>query len=252
MAEIKYKAEGKVQVSSRLNVRKGNGTGTSIIGKLYSGNTVKITHKTDDKKFNDQGTMRNGYKIEYKGSVAYVCERYVKITKEYKDEAKTETKTPDKPVQSSDTYILTGTAEVEPNLALRVGHTVNLQGLGKYLSGAYYVEEITYSIGKDGIKQSLSLSKNAFGESINTPPPLKEATTTTPPKPAQQEVAKPKEEKKRTHKLKRGESLWSLAKTYYKDGTKWPVIAKANGIDPNNDRALRTIPDGKELTIPYL
>lgn len=244
MAETKYKAEGKVSVSSRLNVRQGNGTGTSIIGKLYNGNTVTITHKTTDKKFNDNGTMRNGYKIEYKGSTAYVCERYVKITKEYKDDNVGQVENVNVTNNQADVYILTGTANIVPNLDVKVRDTVNMQGLGKYLSGAYFVEEVTFEITDRGIKQSLSVSKNAFGGSINSGNP---STTTTT-----QQAVTPSSSNKRTHTLKKGETLWSLAVKYYGNGTKWTYIAKANGINVNDDKRIRSLKIGEVFVIPYL
>lgn len=45
--------------------------------------------------------------------------------------------------------------------------------------------------------------------------------------------------------VKKGDTLWDLAVKYYGDGTKWKVIAKANGVkDP------KKLPIGKKLTIP--
>lgn len=251
MADIKYKAEGKVKVSSRLNVRQGNGTSTAIIGKLYTGDKVIITHKTSDSKFNDLGTMRGGYKIEYKGGSAYVCNRYVTITKEYADEETKETPKDEvtKGKESNETYILTGSANIVPNLKLRVGNTVNMQGLGKYVSGLYFVEEITYTLNSKGLSQSISVSKNAFGESINS---SNSSTTNTNTNTTKQEEPVKQESKKRTHTFKKGDTLWSLAVKYYGSGTKWTYIAKANGIDVNDDKRIRSIQIGEVFTIPYL
>lgn len=248
MADIKYKAEGKVSVNSRLNVRSGNGTSTSIIGKLTSGTTVKITHKTSDKKFNDKGTMRGGYKIEYKGSSAYVCDRYVKITKEYKEESSSTSSTPTTN-NDADVYILTGTVKILPNLSIQPRDTVTMQGLGKNLSGVYFVEEVTINIDNNGISQDLSVSKNAFGGSINSPSPNK--TTTTTPSTPSKEVT-PTQPNTRIHVLKKGETLWGLAVKYYGSGLKWTHIAKANNIDPNDDKKIRSLQIGLKLTIPYL
>ena len=263
MSDVKYKAEGKVKVSSRLNVRQGNGTSTSIIGKLTNGTAVKISHKTSDSKFNDNGTMRGGYKIEYKGGTGYVCTKYVTITKEYADEEKPKQEDPPKDEvkpgqESNDTYILTGSVEIVPNLDLRVGNTVNMQGLGKYISGLYFIEEIEYSIDRSGgMTQTLSVSKNAFGESVNSKPKNTSSSTTnttnntsaTQEQP--QQVTPPKEET-RTHTFKKGDTLWGLAVKYYGSGTKWTHIAKANGIDVNDDKRIRSIQVGEVFKIPYL
>lgn len=255
MADIKYKAEGKVKVNSRLNVRQGNGTKTSIIGKLYNGNKVVITHKTSDSKFNDNGTMRGGYKIEYKGGSAYVCNRYITITKEYADEKKEEeTKsndvvTPGK--ENDDTYILTGSVDIIPNLALRVGNTVNMQGLGKYISGLYFIEEIEYTLDRKGLSQTLSVSKNAFGESINSQPKVTTNNTTNNTTSSSEQV-KPQQEATRKHTFKKGDTLWGLAVKYYGSGSKWTHIAKANGINVNDDKRIRSIQIGEVFIIPYL
>ena len=61
------KQEGKVSVgNSRLNVRSGAGTNYRILGKLHTGDIVKIT-----------GTKGSWYEINYKGDVAYVSKKYV-------------------------------------------------------------------------------------------------------------------------------------------------------------------------------
>lgn len=50
---------------------------------------------------------------------------------------------------------------------------------------------------------------------------------------------------KKTVKIKQGQTLSELAKIYYGDANKWPVIAKANGITNP-----RKVPVGKALVIP--
>lgn len=49
----------------------------------------------------------------------------------------------------------------------------------------------------------------------------------------------------RTHSAQEGETLDRLAASYYRDATKWRIIAEANGIDD----PLRIAP-GTELVIP--
>ena len=61
------KQEGKVSVgNSRLNVRSGAGTNYRVLGKLHTGDIVKIT-----------GTKGSWYEINYKGDVGYVAKKYV-------------------------------------------------------------------------------------------------------------------------------------------------------------------------------
>lgn len=49
----------------------------------------------------------------------------------------------------------------------------------------------------------------------------------------------------KTHTVVKGDTLWAIAARYYRDGSRWPRIADANGVtDP---RKLRV---GQRLTIP--
>jgi 5'-nucleotidase len=58
-------------------------------------------------------------------------------------------------------------------------------------------------------------------------------------------VSDPPPVAKARHKVARGETLYTLAETYYEDGSLWKLIAEANGIkDPSELR------EGMELVIP--
>jgi nucleoid-associated protein YgaU len=53
----------------------------------------------------------------------------------------------------------------------------------------------------------------------------------------------------RTYEVRKGDSLWKIAKHAYGDGSKWPLIAEANKeLVPNPD----LIKPGQVLTIPPL
>ncbi|MFQ5796173.1 MAG: MBL fold metallo-hydrolase [Candidatus Bipolaricaulia bacterium] len=51
----------------------------------------------------------------------------------------------------------------------------------------------------------------------------------------------------RTYQVQDGDSLWTIAVQFFRDGTKWTEIAEANGIDVKNPRGLRV---GETLIIP--
>jgi len=58
-------------------------------------------------------------------------------------------------------------------------------------------------------------------------------------------VSDPPPVAKTRHKVTRGETLYTLAETYYEDGSLWKLIAEANGLkDPAELR------EGMELVIP--
>lgn len=66
------------------------------------------------------------------------------------------------------TYLV-GDAEVEPNsvtFATKAGNTVSLMGLGKHLSGLYFVTEVTTEITTSGLTLKYSVLKNGFGKTL--------------------------------------------------------------------------------------
>lgn len=67
---------------------------------------------------------------------------------------------------------LTGDVELIPtknNLKITSGCTVNFRGLGKYLSGLYFVSEVKHKIDKDnGYSMTVTLLKNGFGDSLKS------------------------------------------------------------------------------------
>lgn len=72
---------------------------------------------------------------------------------------------------------LTGELVVIPSkkaIRIKVNDTVEVLGIGKYLSGKYFVSGVKRTISKDdGYSQTLTLLKNGFGDS------LKQATTSS-------------------------------------------------------------------------
>lgn len=51
-------------------------------------------------------------------------------------------------------------------IKLKVGDTVNLQGIGKYLSGNYYIKEIRRTINATGYSHTATCIKTDFGSSL--------------------------------------------------------------------------------------
>lgn len=67
---------------------------------------------------------------------------------------------------------LTGEINLLPtkeNMKLKVGDTINLKGVGKYLSGLYFISEIKRSISNDGgYTMTINVYKNGFGTSLKS------------------------------------------------------------------------------------
>ena len=146
--------------------------------------------------------------------------------------------------------ILTGQLKfiaTKETIKLTAGDTVKLNGLGKYLSGLYFVQDVTRQISKEGYSHSATVIKTDFGNS------LKKTSTSTvdkkvpKKKKGTQPAKKPKKTSQRIHYLKAGECLWSVARKYYGNGAQYPKIAKANNISPSQYRSL---PIGLKLIIP--
>ena len=110
-------------------------------------------------------------------------------------------------------------------IKLKAGDTVKINGIGKHLSGSYYVKDITRQISSNGYSHSATLIKTDFGNS------LKVTTSTTTKKVVEKKVAstpKATSSPKRTYTVKKGDCLWNIAKQFYGNGSAYTKIYDAN------------------------
>ena len=115
----------------------------------------------------------------------------------------------------------------EETIKLKAGDTVKLKGLGSYLSGDYYVQDLTRQISSNGYSHSATGIKTDFGKSLKTststtnmkPVPKKEKKVTSTPKASSA---------KRTYTVKRGDCLWKIARSFYGNGALYTRIYDAN------------------------
>ena len=117
-------------------------------------------------------------------------------------------------------------------------------GLGKHLSGRYFVYEVTRKIDNDsGYSQSVSVQKNGFGESLKSGFPKS-------PVYDEEERASPipKAVEERRYVVTGTDNIWSIAARLYGDGNLHVRIAEANRMDSGDP--FRRLPVGKELIIP--
>lgn len=116
----------------------------------------------------------------------------------------------------------------ESTIKLKAGDTVKLQGLGKYLNGKYYIQDITRQISSSGYSHSATLIKTDFGKYLKTSTKTtkKKSKTAT----AKLKTVEFKTEKftdplltsadaSRTYTVTKGENSWSIAKQIYGDGS---------------------------------
>ena len=112
----------------------------------------------------------------------------------------------------------------EDTIKLKAGDTVKLNGLGKYLSGNYYVKDITRQISSSGYSHSATLIKTDVGSSLKTSTKSKDKK-----KPVKKVTSSPsKSTAQRTYTAKKGDCLWNIAKKFYGNGSAYTKIYDAN------------------------
>ena len=149
---------------------------------------------------------------------------------------------------STDSTSATGSAEKEYNniefntltgslnyistnktIKLKAGDTVTIQGIGKYLSGDYYVQDVTRSISASGYSHSATLLKTDMGNSLKLKADDTNKKETTP-------VASTETTPQRTYTVKKGDCLWNIAKQFSGKGSEYTKIFDANTnqiVNPN-------------------
>lgn len=124
----------------------------------------------------------------------------------------------------------------ENTIKLKAGDTVKLEGIGKYLSGNYFVKDITRQISNNGYSHSATLIKTDFGPSLKTitqtpveKKPVEEKPVVVEKPVVKKEESSPsKENAQRTYTVKKGDCLWNIAKKYYGSGSAYTKIYDAN------------------------
>lgn len=131
----------------------------------------------------------------------------------------------------------------DKTIRLKAGDTVNLKGFGKYLSGNYFVKDVTRTLSSSGYSQSATVIKTDFGKSLKmtakgdkSEPTAKVQSTPTPQKSPQ-----------KTYTVKKGDCLWKIAKQYYGNGGEYGKIYDANTHQIVNPNLIYV---GQKIVIP--
>ena len=146
---------------------------------------------------------------------------------------------------------LTGTLNfivTEETIKLKAGDTIKLKGLGNHLSGNYYIKDITRQISSGGYSHSATVIKTDFGSKIKVATSSSSSSKATTKKNEKKVSSSAKsKDAKRTYTVKKGDSLWKIAKKYYGNGALYTKIYDANTDKVANPNLIYV---GQKLVIP--
>ncbi|MFR2535160.1 MAG: LysM peptidoglycan-binding domain-containing protein [Clostridia bacterium] len=111
---------------------------------------------------------------------------------------------------------------LEPYMELDARQTIRLEGVGEALTGLYYVTEVDFELSGTEFKQSLKVERNGFGDYTKAYDVAIKGKKTV-----QSDAVKPVT-KNKTHKVKKGDTLYSISKKYYGSSKYADKIYKAN------------------------
>ena len=121
-----------------------------------------------------------------------------------------------------DYYNLQGTLNyiaTQSTIKITAGDTITINGLGKYLSGKYYVVSVKRTIDSSGYSHSAEVVRMNFGSN--------KTTTSSKDTSKKKEQAKTKTTQK-TYTVVKGDCLYSIATHFYGKGSKYTLIYNAN------------------------
>lgn len=139
----------------------------------------------------------------------------------------------------------------EKTFKLRVGDTVRIVGIGKYLSGNYYVKEIERTLNSNGYSHSATVIRTNFGSKLKIATVTKKKgkiKTTKNSKSNSKKVSsssKASSSNKRKYTVKKGDSVYSISKKFYGNGNSYSRIFDSNG----NQISQKSLRVGQVLTI---
>lgn len=131
-------------------------------------------------------------------------------------------------------YDLEGTAEVHPSpefsMKLVARNMVVFEGLGDNFSGKYFLSTVVHTINRSGYSMSFDVLRNNFEWKSADIPKAKPAPQAEPKKEAVPPKKEPekKQQQQQSYTVKKGDTLWAIAKRYYGNGADYMKIVEAN------------------------
>lgn len=133
---------------------------------------------------------------------------------------------------------LTGSLSFIPNentIKIKPRDTIELHGLGKYLSGKYYVESIERTLSSSGYTQTANVIKTNFRKSVKLVAKYPDeksklkAYDSIYKKNLSKYKSTHKGAKPKKHVVKKGDTLYSISKKYFKTTKYAKKLARING-----------------------
>lgn len=97
----------------------------------------------------------------------------------------------------------------DTTMKIKPASTIGIAGVGNYLGGKFYVQDISKTLDSNGLTLELTIIKVNFGRD-----------GAKPEKKTSSKKGKTKKTKTKTHKVKKGETLLSIVKKYFKKKSK--------------------------------
>ena len=112
-------------------------------------------------------------------------------------------------------FVTEGNMTVIADPDLKANTVVGVAGVGKIMSGFWYVESVRHTWSREGYNMELELRSNVAGgmkpnNNYRKPP------------------VTPVQASSKKHTVRSGDTLWDIARKYYGSGTKWRKIWEAN------------------------
>lgn len=207
-----------------LHVRSGPSTSYKILTKMPNGTTFNVTE-----------TKSGWGKHTYNGKTGWSSLQYAK---------KVDSSTSNDSKYSDETSLEGDVVLREPKPKIKAKKGVTLQGLGSKISGLYYVERVKHTFTPSGYKQTLTVTRSWKGES------MKNGSTNTSSNSSTSNQTKPQVQPQvttKTYTIKKGDTLWAIAKKYYGNGSQYTKIYNANKDKISNPNKIYP---GQVIKIP--
>lgn len=141
----------------------GRSTQENLVYDPKTGQWVTSTATTDSEAVKATNAHSNSKEVKIPST---------QKTGDYSSSADSKTAA-DKEYIDAEFNILTGEMKLTPSgksIRIKVNDTVEIVGLGKYLSGLYFVSSVSRNLNNSsGYSQSIHLLKNGFGDSVKSP-----------------------------------------------------------------------------------